>query len=42
MQIRRVLDGEEVDDEGFHINGKIKGIQRALTESLTLAAIDTE
>jgi hypothetical protein len=32
MQIRRVLAGEVVDDQGFAYNGKIKGMQRALGE----------
>lgn len=32
MQIRRVLNGEEVDDQGFEYSGKIKGMQRALRE----------
>jgi len=32
MQIRRVLSGEEHDVQGHEYNGKIKGMQRALTE----------
>ncbi len=32
MQIRRVLAGEEVDDQGLEYNGKIKGMQRTLSE----------
>jgi hypothetical protein len=32
MDVRRVSTGEDLDDQGFPYNGKIKGMQRALNE----------
>jgi hypothetical protein len=32
MEIRRILGGEDLDEDGFKYNGKIQGLQRRLSE----------
>ena len=36
MQIKRILGGEELDEDGVRYNGKIAGLQRKVSEIFDL------